>query len=42
MKFVIYRKTWFNRQSEKKQNEMREKAREYSRNRYHNLLVAVH
>ena len=42
MKVVIYRKTWFNRQSEKKQNEMREKAREYSRNRYHNLLVAVH
>ena len=42
MKFVIYRKAWFNRQSEEKQNEMREKAREYSRNRYHNRLVAVH
>ena len=40
-KLVEYRKAWFNRQTEEKQNEMRQRAREYSGNRYHNMMVAV-
>ena len=35
-------KEWFNRQSKEKQDEMRKKAREYSKNRYYNHIVVVH
>ena len=38
-KQVEYRKAWFNRQTEEKQNEMRQRAKEYSRNRYHNMIA---
>ena len=34
-------KRWLNRQSPEKQKELRQKAREYHKNRYHNLMVAV-
>ena len=40
-KLVEYGKEWINRQSEDKKNEMKRKAREYSKNRYHNLVIAV-
>ena len=36
-----YNKKWFNKQSIEKQQELREKARLYNKNRYHNLMVAV-
>ena len=34
-------KRWLSRQSPEKQKELRQKAREYHKNRYHNLMVAV-
>ena len=34
-------KRWLNKQSPEKQEELKQKAREYHRNRYHNLMVAV-
>ena len=40
-KLVENRKAWFNRQSEEKQNEMRRKAREYAKSRYHNHVVVI-
>ena len=40
-KLVEYRKEWINRQSEDKKNEMKRNAREYSKNRYLNLVIAV-
>ena len=40
-KLVEYCKKWINKQSEDKKNEMKKKAREYSKNRYHNLVIAV-
>ena len=36
-----YTKQWFNRQSPEKQGELRQKAREYHKDRYHNSMVAV-
>ena len=38
---VLKQKEWYNKQTEKKQNEMRRKAREYSKNRYYNHIVVV-
>ena len=35
-----YRREWFNRQSEDKKNEMKECAKEYSRNRYSIIIVS--
>ena len=40
-KRVEKRKEWFNRLSKEKQHEMRRKAREYAKSRYHNHVVAV-
>ena len=40
-KLVEYRKEWINRQSEDKKYEMKRNAREYSKNRYLNLVIAV-
>ena len=40
-KQVEYRKAWHNRQSKEKQVEIREKANDYSRNRYHNHIIVV-
>ena len=34
-------KRWLNRQSPEKQEELRQRAREYHKNRYHNLMAAV-
>ena len=38
---VLKQKELFNRQSQEKQDEMRIKAREYSKNRYYNHMVVV-
>ena len=38
---VSRQKEWFNRQTKEKQDEMRRKAREYSKNRYCNHIVVV-
>ena len=40
-KQVEYRKAWYNRQSKEKQVEMREKAKDYSKNSYHNHIIVV-
>ena len=40
-KLVEKRKEWFNRQTKEKQEEMKRKAREYVKNRYHNHIVVV-
>ena len=40
-KLAESRRAWLNRQSEEKQNEMRRKAREYAKNRYHNHIVVI-
>ena len=40
-KLIEKQKEWFNKQTEEKQNEIRRKAREYSKNRYHNHIIAV-
>ena len=34
-----YRREWFNRQSEDKKNEMKERAKENSKNRYHIITI---
>ena len=34
-------KQWFNKQSPEKQADLRENARQYYKNRHHNLMVAV-
>ena len=34
-------KEWFNRETEEKQIEMKRKAREYSKNRYHNRIIVI-
>ena len=36
-----YNKEWFKKQPIEKQQELKEKARQYHRNRYHNLMIAV-
>ena len=36
-----YRKEWFNKLPIEKQQELKEKARQYHKNRYQNLMVAV-
>ena len=38
-KLVEYNKRWFNRQTPEKQRELQEKARNYHKNRYDNMLV---
>ena len=40
-KLVEKQKEWFNKQTEERQNEMRKKGREYSKNRYHNHIIVV-
>ena len=40
-KHVEYHKAWYNRQSKEKQVEMREKAKDYSKNSYHNHIIVV-
>ena len=40
-KLIEKQKEWFNKETEEKQNEMRRKAREYSKNGYHNHIIAV-
>ena len=39
--FVLKQKQWFNKQTKEKQDEMRRKARGYSKNRYYNHMVVV-
>ena len=34
-----YRREWFNRESEDKKNEMKERAKENSKNRYHIITI---
>ena len=34
-------KRWYNNQSPEKKEDLREKAREYHKNRYHNLMIEV-
>ena len=36
-----YRKEWFNKLPIEKQQELKEKAKQYHKNRYHNLMIAV-
>ena len=36
-----YRKEWFNKLPIEKQQELKEKAKQYHKNRYHNLMVAL-
>ena len=36
-----YRKEWFNKLPIEKQQELKEKAEQYHKNRYHNLMVPV-
>ena len=38
-KLVEKRKEWFNKQTKEKQDEMKRKAREYAKDRYHNHIV---
>ena len=38
---VLKEKEWFNKQTKEKQDEMRRKAREYSKNGYYNHMVVV-
>ena len=38
---VLKQKEWFNKQTKEKQDKMRKKAREYSKNRYYNHVVVV-
>ena len=40
-KLVQRQKEWFNKQTEEKQDGMRRKAREYSKNRYHIHIIVV-
>ena len=40
-KLVEKRKEWFNRHTKEKQEEMKRKARDYAKNRYHNHIVVV-
>ena len=40
-KLVEKQKEWLNRETEEKQIEMKRKAREYSKNRYHNHIIVV-
>ena len=40
-KLVEKRKEWVNRQTKEKQEEMKRKARQYAKNRYHNHIVVV-
>ena len=39
---VLKQKKWFNKQAKEKEDEMRRKAREYSKNRYYNHMVVVY
>ena len=36
-----YRKEWFNKLPIEKQQELKEKAKQYHKNRYHNLMVPL-
>ena len=36
-----YHKEWFKKQSIERQEELKQKARQYHKNRYHNLMVHV-
>ena len=36
-----YRKEWFNKLPIEKQQELKDKAKQYHKNRYHNLMIAV-
>ena len=36
-----YNKEWFKKQSIERQQELKEKAKQYHKNRYHNLMIAV-
>ena len=36
-----YNKEWFKKQPIERQQELKEKARQYHKNRYHNLMIAV-
>ena len=36
-----YNKEWFKKQPIEKQKELRKKAKQYHKNRYHNLMIAV-
>ena len=38
-KLVEYRRECFNKQSEDKKNEMRKRVKEYSKNRYHSIII---
>lgn len=36
-----YNKEWFNKLPIERQNELRESSRQYRKNRYHNLMIAM-
>ena len=36
-----YNKEWFKKQSIERQQKLKEKAKQYHKNRYHNLMIAV-
>ena len=36
-----YNKEWFKKQSIERQQELKEKAKQYHKNRYHNLMIGV-
>ena len=37
----VYNKEWFKKQPTEKLKQLREKAKQYHKNRYHNLMIAV-
>ena len=38
---VLKQKEWYNRQTNEKKDEMKQKKREYSKNRYYNHIIEV-
>ena len=38
---ILKQKEWYNRQSNEKKDEMKQKKREYSKNRYYNHIIWV-
>ena len=38
---VLKQKEWYNRQTDEKKDEMKQKKREYSKNRYYNHIIEV-
>ena len=38
---VLKQREWYNRQSDEKENEMKQKKKEYAKNRYYNHIIEV-